>query len=131
VEEKFGDLRWHPVNPPEFVSSSLSRTLQPPALLSITAVPASQLDTPKAELLFLTAHSSSSHPVAEELESSSLSKDIQELADEGDVEHIESAEKREEIEMKIEEEVWKMLRVGEGEGEAKVEGEPAIDGKWE
>jgi hypothetical protein len=33
--------------------------------------------------------------------------------------------------MKIEEEVWKMLRVGEGEGEAKVEGEPAIDGKWE
>ncbi len=103
MQAKFQDNRWHPLNPPTF------------------------LDHVSSEILFI-AHPGDA-PVQEDA-GDEIADELKEIADEGDLERIEDAAKRGEVGERIEEGIWEMLDMREGDKET-VDGEPAIDGKWD
>ena len=96
-----GDLRWHPLTPPTY------------------------LDYQHAELLLIATHPSDLPEIAGE----EVLHDMEEIADEGDMEHLNKAEE-EQMEGEVKAEIFDMLKAREDKV-VVVGGDTLITGEWE
>jgi hypothetical protein len=101
VQASMGELRWHPLTPPSY------------------------LDHKHAELLFIATHPSD----LPDITGDEILHDMEEIADEGDMEHLGKYE-REQVQEEIKAEVFDMLNAREEKG-VVVGGESVISGQWE
>jgi isopentenyl diphosphate isomerase/L-lactate dehydrogenase-like FMN-dependent dehydrogenase len=102
VQSRMGQLQWHPLDPPTY------------------------LDYQHAELIFIATHPSDLPEIAGE----EVMHDMEEIADEGDVELL-SKQDGEHATEQVKEEIFAMLRAREGEGKGKIGADSVITGEWE
>jgi arginase family enzyme len=95
------DLRWHPLTPPSY------------------------LDYQHAELLLIATHPSDLPDIAGD----EVLHDMEEIADEGDIEHLNKAQ-GEEMKEEIAGEIFEMLKARDAKGTV-VGGDTVITGEWE
>lgn len=101
VKDSMGSLRWHPLTPPSF------------------------LNYKNAELIFIATHPGDLPDIAGE----EIIHDLEEIADEGDVEAL-GEEQKEEVEEEVIKSIWEMLKA-RGKDKTVVGGDVAVTGEWE